>query len=64
MKRVNTRGKASAGIPPVTRPKDRRAQKPDIPARLRIDYGALILPDDIVNHVLDQVGDSLPGQDR
>lgn len=55
---VTKRGKAFARILPVEPPKGRRAAKPDIMARLRADYGSLVLPDSVVEQVLREAGAS------
>jgi antitoxin (DNA-binding transcriptional repressor) of toxin-antitoxin stability system len=55
---VTKRGKAFARILPVEPPKGRRAPKPDIMARLRADYGGVVLSDNTVDHVLREAGAS------
>jgi antitoxin (DNA-binding transcriptional repressor) of toxin-antitoxin stability system len=55
---VTKRGKAFARILPVVPPRGRNAPKPDIMARLRADFGTLILPDSTIDHVLHEAAAS------
>jgi antitoxin (DNA-binding transcriptional repressor) of toxin-antitoxin stability system len=49
---VTRRGKAFARILPVAPAKGRPAPKPDILARLKADFGDMILPDSAVEEAL------------
>jgi antitoxin (DNA-binding transcriptional repressor) of toxin-antitoxin stability system len=55
---VTKRGRLFARIMPVGPPKGRPAPKPDILARLRADFGDLVIPDQRIEEVLREAGAS------
>jgi len=53
---VTKRGRVFARILPVAPFKGKRAPKPDILARLRADFGALVVPDNTMDEILRGAG--------
>lgn len=54
---ITRRGKVFARILPAAPKKGRRVQKPDILARLKSDFGDVVLPDEAFREVFVQVGE-------
>jgi antitoxin (DNA-binding transcriptional repressor) of toxin-antitoxin stability system len=55
---VTKRGRVFARILPASPPKGKRAPKPDILARLRSDFGDLVIPDEAFDEILREAGAS------
>jgi antitoxin (DNA-binding transcriptional repressor) of toxin-antitoxin stability system len=55
---VTKRGRLFAHILPAAPPKGKRAPMPDILARLRADFGDVVIPDETVNEILREAGAS------
>jgi antitoxin (DNA-binding transcriptional repressor) of toxin-antitoxin stability system len=58
MVEVTKHGRIFARILPAGPPKGRRDSKPDILARLRADFGDLVIPDGTIDEVLREAGAS------
>jgi antitoxin (DNA-binding transcriptional repressor) of toxin-antitoxin stability system len=58
MVEVTRRGRIFARILPAAPRNERRTGKPDIMARLRADFGDLVVPDATVDEILREAGGS------
>ena len=55
---VTKRGRLFARIHPAAPPKQKRAPKPDILARLRADFGDVVIPDETFEEIRHEAGAS------